>query len=88
MSAVLRCQLQSDAFRAWLQISNRKKEVVAETLALTTLPSEFNYVLRLGTLRWTSNERVVLSAKDGSETIAMCLSGSEWTPDISVGRVQ
>ena len=80
--AYLRCQHESDAFNAWLVVANKAGDVVAKVLAMSTLPSEFSFVPKLGAVRWADSTHVALFDKVGNEVFALCFDphDGQWKP--------
>ena len=80
--AYLQCQHESDAFNAWLVVANKAGNVVAKVLAMSTLPSEFSFVPKLGAVRWADSTHVALFDKVGNEVFALCFDphDGQWKP--------
>ncbi len=80
--AYLQCQHESDAFNAWLVVAKKGGDVVAKVLAMSTLPSEFSFVPKLGAVRWADSTHVALFDKSGAEVLALSLDphDGQWRP--------
>ena len=71
MYGQLWCEHESDAFRAWLVVRDKKGDEVGRSMVLEASPSEFEFVAKLGDAKWTSVFRFALFAKDRSEVGAI-----------------
>ena len=85
--AYLQCQHETDAFNAWLVVVNKAGDVVAKVLAISTLPSEFSFVSKLGSVRWVDSTHVALFDKVGTEVLSLSFDphDAQWKPEGSLG---
>jgi hypothetical protein len=64
--ATLTCTHAPERFRAWLIVTDQKRNEVAKKKVIDELPSDFAFGPKLGKISWTSRESVALVAHDGS----------------------
>jgi hypothetical protein len=69
--AFLGCHHDVDRFSAWLVVQDRNHTAVQRVLIISELPDEFFFAPKMGKLKWTSNDRVALFAKNGEEVGAL-----------------
>jgi hypothetical protein len=64
--ATLTCTHDPDRFRAWLVVTDQKRNELARKQVIDDLPSDFAFGPKLGKVAWISRESVALYAHDGS----------------------
>lgn len=69
LRAHLACRQTSKAFTAWLTVTDKLGRVLERVEAVDTGPHEFQYLRRLGAVRWTTDARVVMLDRDGREVV-------------------
>jgi hypothetical protein len=71
--AFLSCLHEAEYFRAWLVVVDKDGTDIERVLAIDEPPNEFIFVPKMGEVKWTSDEHVVLLDKSGSEVAGLTI---------------
>lgn len=73
------CRQDAEQFVGTLVVDDRSGQVVASAEAVRTGPSEFQFVPRLGPVRWVKPTRVAMLSATGEEVVALDADASSGT---------